>query len=114
MNKDSYASNLVRSLRNRGIFGTLKFLWYELVFDLKYEVRTLGRKSLDGLTVKGVNIERGHAYQGYSYLYFAKVISQLPVDFGESVFIDIGSGKGRILIMAAECGFKRIIGVEFV
>jgi SAM-dependent methyltransferase len=29
-------------------------------------------------------------------------------------FIDLGSGKGRVLLMAASYGFKRIIGVEFV
>jgi hypothetical protein len=29
-------------------------------------------------------------------------------------FIDLGSGKGRALLMAASYGFKKIIGVEFV
>jgi hypothetical protein len=29
-------------------------------------------------------------------------------------FIDLGSGKGRVLLMAAAYGFKRIIGVEFM
>jgi SAM-dependent methyltransferase len=29
-------------------------------------------------------------------------------------FIDVGSGKGRALLMAANYGFKRIIGVEFM
>jgi SAM-dependent methyltransferase len=32
----------------------------------------------------------------------------------DSTFIDLGSGKGRALLMAAKYGFKRIIGVEFV
>jgi SAM-dependent methyltransferase len=29
-------------------------------------------------------------------------------------FVDLGSGKGRVLLMAAAYGFKRIIGVEFM
>jgi SAM-dependent methyltransferase len=29
-------------------------------------------------------------------------------------FVDLGSGKGRALLMAAPYGFKRIVGVEFV
>src|SRR5947209_13900518 len=29
-------------------------------------------------------------------------------------FIDLGSGKGRVLLMATPYGFKRIIGVEFM
>jgi SAM-dependent methyltransferase len=34
--------------------------------------------------------------------------------FQEFTFIDLGSGKGRVLLMAAAYGFKRIIGVEFM
>ena len=30
-----------------------------------------------------------------------------------NVFLDLGSGKGRILLLAAEYGFRRIVGVEF-
>ena len=29
-------------------------------------------------------------------------------------FVDLGSGKGRVLLMAAPYGFKKIIGVEFI
>lgn len=32
----------------------------------------------------------------------------------EFTFIDLGSGKGRALLMAARYGFKKIIGVEFM
>lgn len=32
----------------------------------------------------------------------------------EFTFIDLGSGKGRVLLMASEYPFKRIIGVEFM
>jgi SAM-dependent methyltransferase len=33
---------------------------------------------------------------------------------GTFVFIDLGSGKGRVLLMAAEYPFRRIIGVELL
>ena len=36
------------------------------------------------------------------------------IDFGQFVFIDLGSGKGRTLLMASEYPFKRIIGVELL
>ena len=29
------------------------------------------------------------------------------------VFVDLGAGKGRVLLIAAQLGFKRIVGVEF-
>jgi SAM-dependent methyltransferase len=40
-------------------------------------------------------------------------IRQLPCDLSEYVFIDMGSGKGRVLLTAAQFKFKRVIGVKF-
>jgi predicted RNA methylase len=31
----------------------------------------------------------------------------------ESGFLDLGSGKGRALLLAAQHGFRRVVGVEF-
>ncbi|MBZ5489392.1 MAG: class I SAM-dependent methyltransferase [Acidobacteriia bacterium] len=38
----------------------------------------------------------------------------VPAALQDFTFIDLGSGKGRALLMAAQYGFKRIIGVEFM
>jgi SAM-dependent methyltransferase len=40
-------------------------------------------------------------------------MSQLPRDLSDYVFIDVGSGKGRVLLAAAQYKFKRVLGVEF-
>lgn len=40
------------------------------------------------------------------------VLASLPIDHREWVFIDLGSGKGRTLLLAGAYPFKRIIGVE--
>jgi SAM-dependent methyltransferase len=32
---------------------------------------------------------------------------------GGSVFVDFGCGKGRVLMMAARYGFRRVVGVDF-
>ena len=36
------------------------------------------------------------------------------LDFGDFTFIDLGSGKGRTLLMASDYPFRRIIGVELL
>ena len=36
------------------------------------------------------------------------------IDFREFTFIDIGSGKGRALLMAADYPFRRILGIELL
>jgi SAM-dependent methyltransferase len=43
---------------------------------------------------------------------FARILARVPLRFGQTVFIDLGSGKGRALLLAAEHPFRRIIGVE--
>ena len=45
---------------------------------------------------------------------FREMMAALPIDFREFTFIDIGSGKGRTLLMASEYGFKKIVGVELM
>ena len=44
---------------------------------------------------------------------FSEILEYLAcVDFTPFTFIDLGSGKGRALLLAAEYPFRRIIGVE--
>jgi SAM-dependent methyltransferase len=41
-------------------------------------------------------------------------LRDLPIkDYSEYTFIDIGSGKGRVLFVAAELPFRGVVGVEF-
>ncbi len=39
---------------------------------------------------------------------------QSQIDFHDFVFIDLGSGKGRTLLMASDYPFRRILGVELL
>jgi len=52
-------------------------------------------------------------YEGASYFNFKEVFSKLDYNLHDSVFVDLGCGRGRALIQAAELGFKKVIGVEF-
>ena len=42
------------------------------------------------------------------------MLSIAKTDFREFTFIDIGSGKGRALLMAADYPFRRILGIELL
>jgi hypothetical protein len=37
-----------------------------------------------------------------------------PIEFDRFTFVDIGSGKGRTLLMASEYPFRKIVGVELI
>ena len=44
---------------------------------------------------------------------FREMMKMLPIRFEEFSFIDLGSGKGRALILACEFGFQKMVGVEY-
>jgi len=53
-------------------------------------------------------------YQPTEPARFREMMAALPIDFRQFTFVDIGSGKGRTLLLAAEYPFKRIVGVELI
>jgi SAM-dependent methyltransferase len=54
------------------------------------------------------------AYQPVATELFREMTNKLAIDFPQFTFIDIGSGKGRALLLASEFPFHRIIGVELL
>jgi hypothetical protein len=53
-------------------------------------------------------------YQPTDPALFHEMLASLKIDFCDFVFIDIGSGKCRTLLMASHYPFRRIIGVELL
>jgi SAM-dependent methyltransferase len=56
----------------------------------------------------------GHQYFPSEPWLFEQIMRALPIDFSQFTFLDLGSGKGRTLLMAAPCGFRRVLGVEYI
>lgn len=54
------------------------------------------------------------SYQPIEADFFRGLLNELNTDFREFTFIDIGSGKGRALLLAAEYPFRRVLGVELL
>jgi hypothetical protein len=52
------------------------------------------------------------AYQPTDPGIFHEMLAGLRIDFDRFTFIDVGSGKGRVLLMAANYPFQRILGIE--
>jgi hypothetical protein len=53
-------------------------------------------------------------YQPTDPALFQEMLASLTIDFRDFVFIDIGSGKGRTLLMASDYPFRRITGIELL
>ncbi|MCU1320083.1 MAG: SAM-dependent methyltransferase [Edaphobacter sp.] len=81
-------------------------------FDLAYGTDTSG-------LIWGEDLPTGHrndiwstAYYGISPSLFTHALSSLSLDWQRFTFLDVGSGKGRALLLASRFPFKRIVGVE--
>jgi SAM-dependent methyltransferase len=53
-------------------------------------------------------------YQPTDPALFHEIVAKLEIDFRQFVFVDIGCGKGRVLLMAADYPFRRVIGIELL
>ena len=53
-------------------------------------------------------------YQPTEPALFREMMANLPIEFDQFTFVDLGSGKGRTLLMASEYPFRRIVGVELI
>ena len=56
----------------------------------------------------------GGQYQPSEPVLFQQILHSLPVPLDGFTFIDLGSGKGRTLLLASEYPFRRIIGAELL
>lgn len=82
-------------------------------FDQTRGVTTADRVELWNLTIPSKDWVRGMRYSPVPVAAFSNAMARLAIQADRFTFIDLGSGKGRALILAGEYGFKRIIGVEF-
>jgi hypothetical protein len=81
--------------------------------DRTYGSETSGRIPLDRLEIDSPNVAEGVQYEPVSELYFRRMLGALRIPPDTYVFVDLGSGKGRALVMAAEWPFKRFVGIDF-
>lgn len=76
-------------------------------------VETQRAVSLGALGYSGPVGASAEPYQAIEEDQFRAVMQAMPIQPADYAFVDLGSGKGRALLLAAQQGFKRIIGVEF-
>lgn len=54
------------------------------------------------------------SYQPIEAEIFREMMAPLAIDFRQFTFVDVGSGKGRALLLASAFPFRRIIGIELL
>jgi len=82
-------------------------------FDIRHGINTDGNIQLRELNIKSSNVTFGFFYEAIDPKLFNRIMKSFEIRPEGFVFVDFGSGKGRVLFMASEYPFKEIVGVEF-
>lgn len=123
-----------RSVKRRGVLGTAGYIAYAApvavarklglvrsstmpsvasVFDSEHGVDTAAHIQLGDLEINSRNVREGCHYAPTSPKYFKEMMPHLNIRHEQFTFVDIGCGKGLVLLLASAYPFRRIIGVEF-
>ena len=108
---------LIGALRARGVTDGLRlardrWLWrFDRAYDRQEGVATEGKLRLEEMSNFPANAG-GEWYLPARVLVLRRIFDRMGVAARDFVFIDIGAGKGRAALLAAEHPFRRIIGVE--
>ncbi len=123
-----------KSLQTRGVAGTIwrcilgpytllrqyrksrkRFIDYRDSdeFDRQHGIETTKRVHLTDLEIESPNWIYADGYWPTPPEIFRDALSGLTSKPEDLIFIDFGSGKGRVLLMASEYPFRKIVGVEF-
>ena len=119
----SVNARLRRSLRNHGVKHTFRAglrhvsalisRWLDRHFDPAFGTETRTVVENERLTdVVSPNLTRGIRYEPTHAFPFRRALksARIPTDGG---FVDLGCGKGRALILAVQCGFQQVTGVDY-
>ena len=118
-------------LRKHGLRGTLRlaaskgyvrlfgrealrqYQQQEEAFDQTHRIDTAGRIPLAVLDADSPHARFGNAYQPTSPGLFGEILASLEIAHERFVFVDFGSGKGRVVLLASQVPFRKVVGVEF-
>jgi len=114
-----YASRLISGIRRHGVQGALVIIGMriyaildDILFDFQYETDTRKWVDLNDLSITSDNKKSGILYVPSPVWSSRKLFSKLSIPTN-SILVDFGCGKGRVLMIASEFGFKKVKGVDF-
>jgi hypothetical protein len=84
------------------------------IYDRLHAVDTATELPLASAGVPLTEVARGNGvYRPLTETLFRQAIGSVKIDVPAFTFVDIGSGKGKVLFMASDFPFERIVGIEY-
>lgn len=87
-------------------------LLYDKYYDYKFQLDTYNWVSQEELIKEDDVANNASSYQATKVLPLRVLFKKMQLS-KDKVLVDIGSGKGRVLLVASEFGVKHLRGIEF-
>jgi SAM-dependent methyltransferase len=109
-----YARFFFYTTSNWSIWLAFFMLYHDIRGALRYGLRkTFAPASLKYLTIAGSDISRSSPYEAVNYYMLEKLLKTFRNLTPGTSIVDLGCGKGRVMVVAAHLGFKKITGIDF-
>ncbi|MDP4261841.1 MAG: methyltransferase domain-containing protein [Bacteroidota bacterium] len=91
----------------------LFMLYHDIRGALKYGIKTFVPAKLSDLTIINADITKSSPYEAVNYFLLEKLLAAFRRLSPNTSIVDLGCGKGRVMVVAAYFGFTRITGIDF-
>lgn len=127
-----FSKKLIYKFREAGLVKTLQLIFKNITyilsrlgrsrvtnvdetsgFDKQFGTDTSGIVELCELGMSKEKRAHGVRYEATYTSLAQKILQDLDIQHGNFTFVDVGAGKGRILLLASEYPYRHVIGVEF-
>lgn len=89
-------------------------LYHDIRGAVKYGLRrTFTPVQLSHLTITNADITKSSPYEAINYFMLKKLLTAFRKQSPDTSIVDLGCGKGRVMVVAAYFGFTRITGIDF-
>ena len=88
-------------------------LYHDIKGAFKYGISTFSPVTLSKLTIVNGDISKASPYEAANYYLLEKLFTNFRKISNADSLIDLGCGKGRVLVVAAYFGFTYITGIDF-
>jgi SAM-dependent methyltransferase len=88
-------------------------LYHDIKGAYKYGISTFAPVELNKLTIVNGDISKSSPYEAANYYLLEKLFTAFRKSSNADSLIDLGCGKGRVLVVAAHFGFRNITGIDF-
>lgn len=124
-------NSIASRLRGRNLFGIMKLVVLNVrhacaaltpaararraadqTFDKLWGTDTSRPVSLHDLDIGRARVAQCNRYEASGEAMLHEPLAALDIDPGRYDFVDYGSGKGRVLMLALQSGFRSVTGIE--